>query len=599
MQKERQVSHPTPTPVKKIIPPASAKSFQSTPKEAPIKKAAQIVVTPMRLSDFATKADLLVNEVILTLLKWGIVAPKNQVLSEDVITKLIKHYELGVAKKSSETKEKDVALEKVVEGKLESRLPVVVVLGHVDHGKTTLLDYIRTTRVAAREKGGITQHIGAYKASTANGDIVFIDTPGHAAFPKIRQRGVKVADVGILVVAADDGMMPQTLEALKELKKMDVPILVAINKIDKVDQQKIEVVKRQLAEQDLLPEDWGGQTICAPISAKNGTGVDYLLEMVALQAELMELRAATDTAAHCYVLESKLEKGRGPVATIICQNGILAQGDYFLCGQSSGRVSSLVDSSGKKIVNVRPSIPVQVAGFVDLPQVGDLFKVVSKADLRAGRSSKKDRFAPIIKEKAFNLILKTDTNSSLEAIQDSLDKVSSKDIGFNVIYSGIGDVNESDVELANSTGAMIIGLHVRVFSDALALSDRRKVEIKQFDIIYKLLEYLEEKLEQSKEVETELQKIGQAVVRKVFDIKGIGVIAGSYVQDGRFSKDGSVIGFRGRQKIGEGKITSLQREKKNVKEAHAGYECGFVVEGISDWQVDDIVECYIEVPKSN
>ena len=610
MQKERATSKPIHKPVPKHEPKVShIPSPQKKPvfvQKEPIKIAkkeeeivpVKIALESMRVSDFAEKTKQPVTDVILTLLRWGVVAPKNFALNEDLIERLAKHYQLEIVKPSKKEAEEQVALSKEGVGELQSRLPIIVVVGHVDHGKTTLLDFIRRTRVAAKEKGGITQHLGAYEATTSHGNLVFIDTPGHAAFPKIRQRGIKVADIGILVVAADDGIMPQTVEAIKQLKAMNVPIIVAINKVDKVDKNRLEVIKRQLAEQDLLPEEWGGQTVCVPISAINGQGIDQLLELVALQAQLMELRAAIDKKGHCFVLESKVEKGRGPVATLICQYGSVTIGDYFICGAITGRVNSLVNSAGKNIDKVGPSQPVQVAGFRELPQVGDLFKVVTKDEQKHIKLPSRDTFIPIIKEEALNLIIKSDTNSSQEAVEDAIEKLSkTTDKGFNIISSSVGKITESDVEFAHSTGARIIGFHTKAESSALALAQRRNVRIQIYDIIYKMLEALEVESVVAKEVEKVRTKVGEAIVRRVFDIKGVGVVAGSYVQDGRFAREGFVVGWRGRQKIGEGKITSLQRDKKSVKEVHAGYECGFVVEGITDWHEDDRAECFLDLPK--
>ena len=562
---------------------------------------AEIVLKSMIVSDAAKKLGVSVNDVIVTMLGWRIIAAKNKLISEDTVARLAKHYGVEAVKPREVKKEELTSLVVETTGELQERLPVIVVLGHVDHGKTTLLDFIRKTRVAAKEKGGITQHLGAYEATTVHGNLVFLDTPGHEAFPKMRQRGVRVADIGVLVIAAEDGIMPQTVEAIKHLKTMGIPIIVAINKIDKADPVRIERVKRQLAEQDMLPEEWGGQTICIPISALLGTGVDQLLEMIALQAELLELRAGRTGAARGFVLESKLERGRGPVATLIFQHGILRIGDYFACGKTVGKVSSIKDSFGKTIQEAGPSIPVLVAGFNELPEVGDLLRVVSKDEFRRDKQQQQTHVSFALQatlEDTINIIINTDAYSSKEAVTDAINKLTKKlDIGFGVVYAGVGNISESDVELAYNTGSTIIGLHVKAESNALSLSKRRDVKIDLYTIIYKLLEALEERSEKAKPIETVRTKIGEAVVRRVFDIKGVGVIAGSYVQDGRFSKDGYVVGWRGKQKIGEGKITSLQREKKTVKEAHAGYECGLVVEGMTDWEVDDRVECFVDLPK--
>ncbi|MDR3551048.1 MAG: translation initiation factor IF-2 [Candidatus Babeliales bacterium] len=561
----------------------------------------EVVLEPTLVTDFAAKIDTPVNEVILTLLKWGILANKNQILNEESISRLATHYHLKLVKPVTAKKpESSKGQILVTEGSFQERLPVVVVMGHVDHGKTTLLDFIRKTRVAAKEKGGITQHVGAYEAHTPHGNIVFLDTPGHEAFSKMRMRGVKVADIAIMVIAADDGIMPQTVEAIKHAKNMEVPIIVAINKIDKVDATRLEVVKRQLAQQDLLPEDWGGQTVVVPISAKEGKNIDQLLEMIVLQAQMMELKADISGSAKGYILESKLEKGRGVVATLLCQHGIVKVGDYFRCGGISGKVSSLVNSAGQRIMQAGPSIPVQVAGFDDLPEAGAYFEVVTKEQyLKPPVEQKVIVNRVFANEKAAKLIIKTDANSSKEALLESIEKLSKKsEKGFTIVHAGIGDVSESDVMLAADTGSRIITLHVKADQAITALAHRNKVVIDSYFIIYKLLEALEEMAEKAKDIKMIRKKIGEATVLKVFDIKNVGVIAGAYIKDGRFSKDGIVVAFRGNRKIGEGKISSLQRDKKSVKEVHSNFECAFMVDGITDWAVDDRVECYIEVPET-
>lgn len=565
-----------------------------------------IVLQQYVLGDLAGLLGKGSSDLILTLLKWGILSNKNQLLAEDLVARIAAYYEVPVIKPVPEKpKEQKVLHSAQPSEHLTERQPVVVVMGHVDHGKTTLLDFIRKTRVAAKEKGGITQHLGAYEAQTPQGNIVFIDTPGHEAFSKIRVRGTKVADIVILVVAADDGIMPQTVEALKHAQSMEVPIIVAINKIDRVDKARIDIVKRDLATQyELLPEEWGGQTIYVPISAKTGSGVDKLLEMVILQSQLMELKAQSKGKALGYVLESKLEKGRGVVATILTQHGVLKVGDYFAAGKTTGKISSMVNSFGQRINQSGPSHPILVAGFDDLPEAGDYFEVVEK-DVYL----KIKQTGPMLKaiapqrslqdEKATPLIIKTDTNSSKEALVESIAKLSKKmERGFVVLQSGLGNVNESDVILAQDTGAFIYTLHTKAEPNALLLAQRTKVKIFSFDIIYKLLENLQELSVSMAPVKMVRTKVGEAIVRKVFDIKNLGVIAGAYLKQGIFSRDGMVVAWRGSKKIGEGKITSLQRDKNAVKEVHAGYECAFMVEGITDWQVDDRVECFLERPES-
>ena len=348
-----------------------------------------LVAHQMSISEFAHKTKKPVTDVIVTLLKWGIMATKNQIIPESMVQRLAHHYEISVVKESDKQEKAEVSKKMMTGAALEKRPPVVVVVGHVDHGKTTLLDYIRKTRVAFKEKGGITQHLGAYEATTPHGNIVFLDTPGHEAFVKIRQRGIKVADIVILIVAADDGVMPQTVEAIKYALSMKVPIVVAVNKIDKVDSSRLEVIKRQLNQHGITVEDWGGDVIYVPISAKTGEGVDRLLEMLSLQAEVMELRAEINVPANGYILESSIETGRGSVATVIAQNGILKIGDYLLCGNTTGHISSLFDSHGKRIKEIHPSLPAQASGFDGRPEAGDFFRVVSKEEYLKARSAGK------------------------------------------------------------------------------------------------------------------------------------------------------------------------------------------------------------------
>lgn len=574
---------------------------------APVAQEKTLILKQYVLSDLATLLGKSSSDLILTLLKWGILSNKNLLLTDDLVERVARHYEIQLVKHVEQPKEEAKTFSSAIDkDQLKARLPVVVVMGHVDHGKTTLLDFIRKTRVAAKEKGGITQHLGAYEAKTAQGDLVFIDTPGHEAFSKIRVRGTKVADIVVLVVAADDGIMPQTIEALKHAQSMNVPIVVAINKIDKVEKARIDIVKRDLATQhELLPEEWGGQTIYVPISAKTGLGVDKLLEMLVLQSQLMELQAQAAGSARGFVLESKLEKGRGPVATILTQHGVLKVGDYFVAGKTTGKVSSMVDSFGSRINESKPSHPVQVAGFNEMPEAGDSFEVVPKESYSKSKNifeGQRSVNAPqrmIQDENAIVLIVKTDTNSSKEALLESIAKISKKsEKGFMVLQSGIGNISESDVMLAADTGAKIITLHVKAESNAAALAGKLGVSIITFDIIYKLLEYLQEFSQSMAPIKMVRTKTGEAVVRKVFDIKNLGVIAGSYVKQGVFSRDGMVTIWRGSKRVGEGKINSLQRDKNTVKEVHAGYECAFMVENFSDWQIDDRVECYVERPEA-
>lgn len=558
----------------------------------------EIIVEPMTVAEAADVMRKSVGEVILTLLKQGIVTTKNQVLTEKLVEKLAYAHGFKPVVRVEAKAEAVQQSARASEGQTESRLPVVVVVGHVDHGKTTLLDFIRKTRIAAKEKGGITQHLGAYEVHTDQGNLVFLDTPGHEAFSRMRVRGLKVADIAILVVAADDGVMPQTIEAIKRAKEVGLPIVVAINKVDKATPTQIEATKRGLAQHGLMPEEWGGDIVCMPISGKTGQGVDALLEVVVLQSQLMELMANKTIPARGCVLESKMEKGRGVVATVICHDGILRVGDYFIAGDVRGKVSSLIDSWGKRVMEVHPSFPALVAGFDALPQAGDAFEVVSFAEFKKERlTSQKAAIArQVLHENALNLIIKVDNASSKEALLGAIEKMSGKAFKeFYIIHAGIGSVTESDIILAADTKSIVYVLHGKIEANAVALMNKLQVTVKSFDIIYKLLEDLELLAEQGRPVKKVLRKIGEAVVLKVFDIKNLGVIAGAQVKTGRFSKDGKVVVWRGKYKVGEGLMKSLQRDKKAVKEVHAGFECAFMIDGFDAWEVDDRVECHQEV----
>jgi translation initiation factor IF-2 len=565
-----------------------------------------ITVEAMNVGDFVERSAKPIAEVILALLKLGVVATKNQIINEKTVTQLAHHFKLTPVEPVKEAPKSDIAKQPqaaLPAGEYVERQPVVVVVGHVDHGKTTLLDYIRKTRVASREKGGITQHLGAYEAETDHGKVVFLDTPGHEAFSLMRGRGIKIADIAILVVAADDGIMPQTIEAINQAKLVGLPIMVALNKIDKATPSQIEGVKRGLTQYDLAPEEWGGQTVVVPLSAKTGDGVNKLLELIVLQSQLMELKANSSIPARGFVLESRLEKGRGPVATVICQHGVLQVGDYFICGTMQGKVTSLVDTLGKRTQQALPSQPIQVAGFPELPKAGDPFDVVSAAEAKKMKPAQiktqmQQRIQPI-KENALNLIIKTDNASSKEAIINAIGKMSGKAFKeFNILSAGVGSITEGDVALAIDTNSLIYGLHTKIEPSAAVESAKNNVSIKLFDIIYQMLDDLHLVAEQGRPVKKVLRKIGEATILKVFDIKNLGVIAGAQVRSGRFSKDGKVVIYRGKNKVGEGAIKSLQRDRKTVKEVHTGFECAFMVEDFTEWQVDDRVECYLEMAEN-
>jgi translation initiation factor IF-2 len=602
---EKPITVRQPVKEKRIEHILEQRSFVSPQKVAPA-PVTQLVMQAMTVEEVAQRTGRSVGEIIVVLLKKGIVAPKNQLLNERTVADLARS--LGLEVVMPEKKEKEFVGKKTTtsHGELVERMPVIVVMGHVDHGKTTLLDFIRKTRVAAKEKGGITQHLGAYRVNTAHGGIVFLDTPGHEAFSQIRVRGSRVADIAVLVVAADDSVKPQTIEALNHARAAGIPIIVAVNKIDKVDPQRIDVVKRDLMQYDLVPEEWGGQAIFVPISAKNGTGVDQLLEIIALQAQIMELKTSISAPCKGVILESKLERGRGPVATIICHEGILRNGDFFICGVTQGKVTSIVDSSGQRVAQAEPSMPVQIAGFEELATVGDTFEVVNQEAYKKARAAKGERRILIPKpsgeESVVNIIVKADSNSSKEALLTTLHELSNKaakgEKKLYVIQAGVGDVTESDVLLAANTGSLIIALHSRIEPNAALLVQRHGVDVQMFDIIYESLEFLKKMLAGTKEIKLVKQKIGEAVVRKIFTIKGVGVIAGCYVREGRLTRDGSVIVWRGREKVGEGNIRSLQRDKRTVKEVHTGFECAFLVDSFNEWREDDRIECFAEVPQT-
>jgi translation initiation factor IF-2 len=613
LEKEKITKQDTRRPVKPVEKieekQVSARQSKQVPVAEVVEIQKEIVAEPMLVGEFAERISVPVTDVILVLLRGGTMASKGQRIEKDVVTKLAAHYGVKLveaAKPVAQSAIRENTDYTVQESALKPRLPVVVVLGHVDHGKTSLLDYIRKTRVADKEKGGITQHIGAYEATTPQGNAIFIDTPGHEAFSKIRQRGSRVADIAILVIAADDGIMPQTVEAIKHIKNAQIPLIVAANKIDKVDISRLDIVKRQLAQQDLLPEDWGGQIVVAPISAKTGKGIDNLLEMVILQTQLLDLKAEENTPYKGYILESKMEKGRGAVSTVLGKHGTLKIGDYFVCGDVTGKVTSIVNSRGDALQEAGPSLPVQVAGFEGQAQVGDFFKAITKDEWREAKSASVTPTTSAAyaaanqyqnEKESILLLVKTDTNSTREALVDSIEKIAHKaPVRISMIGASVGYITESDVELAYTTGARIIGLHTKVETKATTLAQQRGVTIQLFDIIYKLLEYLEQFAESKRAQEFTTQKIGEAVVLKVFDIKNVGVIAGCRITDGKCTKDSSVVVWRGRYKIGEGKITSLQREKRVVKEVLNGFECGISVENFGDFIPDDRIEIFVQVP---
>jgi len=497
--------------------------------------------------------------------------------------------------------------------KLVPRPPVVTIMGHVDHGKTSLLDAIRSTKVTATEAGGITQHIGAYKVTLKGKEIVFLDTPGHEAFTALRARGAKVTDVVVLVVAADDGVMPQTVEAINHAKAANVAIIVAINKIDKPE-ANIQKVKTELAEHGILSEDWGGQNIFAEVSAKKRIGIEHLLEMILLQAEVMELKANPDKMAKGTIIEAKIDRGRGPVATVLVQSGKLQIGDIFLAGTSVGKVRALIDDTGKRIQKAGPSTPVEVIGFPEVPTAGDVFSAVEdekRARQIALTRLQKQKLAAMAKErkltlddlyakikegaiKELNIIIKGDVQGSVEAIHGAFDNLAHPQVKVRVIHASVGGINESDVMLAAASNAIIIGFNVRPESKASHTAEKEGVDIRLYTIIYEAIEDVKKALEGMLEPTLKEKILGRVEVRQTFQVSRVGTIAGCYVLEGSISRasDGIRI-IRDNIVIYTGKLSSLKRFKDDVKEVQSGYECGITIENYNDIKVGDIFENYI------
>ena len=500
-----------------------------------------------------------------------------------------------------------------------SRPPVVCVMGHVDHGKTSLLDAIRSTNVISREAGGITQHIGAYMVKCNGQDITVLDTPGHEAFTAMRMRGAQATDIAVLVVAADDGVMPQTIEAINHAKAAGVDIIVAVNKIDKPT-ANIERVKQELSEYELIAEDWGGQTIFVPVSAKTHEGIDTLLEMILLDAELKDLKANPNRKARGLVIEAQLDKGRGPVATILVQKGTLHVGDNVAAGSCYGKVRAMIDDKGRRVKEATPSMPVEILGLNDVPNAGEIF--VNTENEKEARSFAEtfikenreklladtktqltlDSLNSQIKEgslKELNLIVKADVQGSVEAVKQSLLKLSNEEVVVKIIHSGVGAINESDVSLASASNAIIIGFNIRPDAMAKSVAEREKVEIRLYRVIYQAIADVEAAMKGMLDPIYEEKVIGHAQVRQIFKASGVGNIAGSYVTDGMFQRGCKIRISREGEQIYEGSLASLKRFKDDVKEVKEGYECGLVFEKFNDIQIDDIVEAYImeEVPR--
>ena len=562
-------------------------------------KGISVDLRPIKLGDLSEQIKIPSGHLILFLLKKGHAFNKNQVLHKDILRILSNEFEFTLEEKISEVSNISDQKQRVFEN-LSVRPPVIVIVGHVDHGKTTLLDYIRKSRVAAKEKGGITQHLGAYRVDTAHGSLVFLDTPGHEAFSMMRKRGMSVADIAVLIVAADDGVMPQTVESIKQAQDAGLTIVVAVNKIDKVDHARVDAIKQQLSQHGLLIEDWGGQIVLVQISAKTGQGVDKLLEMLALQSEMLELKADPTSKAEGFILDSHMQKGLGPTATFLARHGTLLTGDYFVVGDTGGRVVSIVGSDGNKLTTATPAIPVKISGFDSLPKVGEYLKVVAFEEYKKSKLSKTKTEESIYlkssQESILNIVLKTDTESSREAILHSISKLpDSKNI--NVIFSAAGNINESDVLMAEATNSAIIGFNIKAENKASMEAQQKSITINTFGIIYKLLEYLQKVIKDSEVPEISREKTGEAEVKKVFAIKSLGIIAGFQVRQGKIFRNGEVEIWRDGYKIGKGNIRSLQKDKKAMKEIGVGFEGAMLVEGYDNWQEGDKIVCFVETSK--
>ncbi len=576
------------------------------PKERKIK-----IYETIQVIDLAKAMGVKVSELIKKSLQMGMPVTANQSIDADTAAILADEFGYEVEKAPIE---EEILLQYIPPSpeELKPRPPVVTVMGHVDHGKTTLLDAIRKTDVASKEAGGITQHIGAYTVKLEDGRLItFIDTPGHEAFTSMRARGAQVTDIVILVVAADDGVMEQTKEAIEHAKAAKVPIVVAINKIDKPDANP-ERVKSQLAELGLVPEDWGGDTLMANISAKKRIGIEELLELVLLQAEMLELKAAYDRPARGRIIESKLDKGRGPVATVIVQEGTLKEGDVFVAGLTYGRVRAMFDSYGNRIKKATPSIPVEILGFEEVPQAGDDFIVIGEEEKarkvaeyrqRKAREAEAAKEAKISLEKLFeklkegeikelNIVLKADTQGTLEALKSSLTKLSTDKVKVNIIRSGIGAITESDVMLASASNAIVVGFNVKPTPNARSAAKSERVDIKFYDVIYQLLDDVKKAMAGLLEPKLEEHITGIAEVRATFKIPKIGIVAGCYVKEGVIHRNNKVRVIRDGVVIFTGNIASLKRFKDDVREVAAGYECGLRIENFQDIKEGDIIEAF-------
>ena len=580
------------------------------------KKHPLVVKIPdeINVGELASRMKKTAAEVVKTLMKNGVMASVSDVIDFDTAAIITEELGCKVEKEVIVTIEErliDVSEDK--EEDLQSRAPVVVVMGHVDHGKTSLLDYIRDSHVASGEAGGITQHIGAYQVMVQGKPITFLDTPGHEAFTAMRARGAMITDVAILVVAADDGIMPQTIESINHAKAANIPIIVAINKMDKPEANP-ERIKQQLTEYELVAEDWGGETIICPISAKTGQGVENLLEMVNLTAEMRELKANPDRTAHGAVIEARLDKGRGPVATLLVQNGTLKQGDVIIAGTAVGRVRAMTNARGEKVTEAGPSVPVEITGMSEVPGAGDDFHAVAdermarelveqrkheQKQVAAGPAGQKvtleDLFSQIQQGeiKDLNVIVKADVQGSAEALKASLEKIANDEVRVRVIHCAVGAINESDVTLAATSKAIIVGFNVRPDNNARDTANRLNVDLRLYSVIYDAINEIETAMKGMLAPKFREVSLGEAEVRQVFKITGAGIVAGCYVQSGHIQRGAKLRLIRDNIIIHEGVIATLKRFKDDVKDVAEGYECGITIEKYGDVKEGDTIEAFI------
>ena len=591
----------------KVVPKETPKVVpKETPKDAPMQVQEGVTVGTL-----ASMLNLQSTQLIMQLMKLKVMATINQSLDYQTLLVLADQFGFEAVRKKT-LEEKLLSDEEDLPESLVARAPVITIMGHVDHGKTSLLDSIRQSNVSGSEAGNITQHIGAYHVELENGTIVFLDTPGHAAFTAMRARGAQATDIVVLIVAANDGVMPQTIEAINHAKAAKVPIVVAINKID-VPGARQDYVKQQLVDNELVPEDWGGQTICVEISATEGTGIELLLEMLLLEAALLELKANPNKLARGVVIEAQVDKGRGAIATVLVQSGTLKVGDAFVSGRYSGRVRAMMSDDSRRIKEAAPSTPVEVLGFTGVPEAGDLFFAIdSEKDARAISNERQDKYRisklgahshvslddlfQQIQEgeiKELNVIIKADVQGSVQAITESLLKLSTSEVKIHIIHEATGGITETDILLASASDAIVVGFNVHPTTEAVKATEIEGIDVRTYTVIYDIISDIRSAMEGLLDPEVREVIIGRAEVREIFKAPRIGLVAGSYVNWGKITVNQPLRVLRDNRMIYEGKVDSLRRFKDNVNEVQANYECGIGIDEFNDIKIGDVLECYV------